>query len=91
MTKKAQFNTVGEAIAAREARLAAERAEREAQLASNPAPKETEVSKRHDRVRHGKTERDRANGAHQRNAARKAARAEWQRNASKTNPGPFPV
>lgn len=85
--KKAQFKTVGEAIAAREARLAQERADRE----SRTIPAVSEVAKRNSRVRTGKTARDRANGAAQRNAARKAARAEWQRNSSKTNPGPFPV
>lgn len=82
MTKT--YNSVGEAIAAREARLAQERE-------SRTIPAVSEVAKRNSRVRTGKTARDRANGAAQRNAARKAARAEWQRNSSKTNPGPFPV
>lgn len=31
-----------------------------------------------DRVRHGKTKKDHDNGAHKRNAERKAARAAWQ-------------
>lgn len=88
MTKT--YNSVGEAIAAREERLAAERAAREANAAGLKTPV-SEVAKRNSRVRTGKTARDRANGAAQRNAARKAARAEWQRNSSKTNPGPFPV
>lgn len=82
MTKT--YNSVGEAIAAREARLAQERVDREKSQVS-------EVAKRNSRVRTGKTARDRANGAAQRAAERKMARADWQKNASKTNPGPFPV
>ena len=43
------------------------------------------------RVRYGKTERDRLNGNVGRSAARRAARAHWQRDADKNNPSPFPV
>jgi hypothetical protein len=42
------------------------------------------------RKRTGKTERDRRNGNAQRNASRKAARAEWQSNNRATN-ATFPV
>lgn len=46
---------------------------------------------RKSRVRYGKTARDHANGNANRSAARRAARADWQRNADKNNPFPFPV
>lgn len=86
MTK--QFATVGEAIAAREARLEAERLNRskagrqhmnvrEAHKPVKPLSPKDAAAKYASRRRTGKTERDRRNGAHQRAAARRQARAQW--------------
>lgn len=90
-TKK--YNTVGEAIAAREARLEAERLARtkagrqymnirEAHKPVKPLSPKDAAAKYSDRKRTGKTERDRHNGAAQRAAARRMARAQWQKDVA---------
>lgn len=89
-----EYNTLGEALDARKVKNAAqakrERYMREGEKVKDLTPEQF-ATKYADRRRSGKTERDHANGNKARNHARKMARADWQKNANKTNPAPFPV
>lgn len=61
-----------------------------APIGREPLDEKGMLNKYADRIRHGKTAKDKAGGFHKRNAERKLARAEWQRDSRATH-ATFPV